>query len=109
MNDIIHEGKVPADWSDSIIVTLFKGKRYALELGLKLTDHVLKVIERVVEYVKQLTLIKCSLASAPVEAQQMQFLFSDTFKRSISRNTGNCIWHLSIWKRPSIKCTRVVS
>ena len=31
MNDIIHEGKVPADWSDSIIVTLFKGKRYALE------------------------------------------------------------------------------
>ena len=85
MNDIIHEGKVPADWSDSIIVTLFKGKRYALEPEqLSWTEHVLKVIERVVEYVKQLTLIKCSLASAPVEAQQMQFLFSDTFKRSIS-------------------------
>ena len=53
MNTIIREGKVPADWSDNIIVSLFKGKRDALDRnsyrGLKLTDHVLKVIERVVE------------------------------------------------------------
>ena len=27
MNAIICEGKIPADWSDSIIVSLFKGKR----------------------------------------------------------------------------------
>ena len=48
MNAIIREGKVPSDWSDSIIVSLFKGKRDSLDLnnyrGLKLTDHVLKVI-----------------------------------------------------------------
>ena len=41
------------DWSDSIIVSLLKGKGDALDQnnyrGLKLTDHVLKVIERVVE------------------------------------------------------------
>ena len=53
MNAIIREGKVPADWSNSIIVSLFKGKGDALDrnnyCGLKLTDHVLKVIERVVE------------------------------------------------------------
>ena len=54
MNAIISEEKVQADWSDSIIVSLFnKGKGDALDLnnyrGLKLTDHVLKVIERVVE------------------------------------------------------------
>ena len=53
MNAIILEGKVPADWSDSIIVSLFKEKGDALYQsnyrGLELTDHVLKVIERVVE------------------------------------------------------------
>ena len=36
-----------------------------------------------ISYVKQLTLMKCSLASAPVKAQQMQFLFLGNFKRSI--------------------------
>ena len=30
MNAIIREAKVPADWSDNIIVNLFKGKRDAL-------------------------------------------------------------------------------
>ena len=53
MNAIIRQGKVPANWSDSIIVSLFKRKGDALHqnnyCGLKLTDHVLKVIERVVE------------------------------------------------------------
>ena len=39
--------------------------------GLKLIDHVLKVIERVIEtYVTQLTLMKCRLAFAPVQIQQ---------------------------------------
>ena len=53
MNAIIYEDKVPADWSDNIIVSLFKGKGDALNrnsyLGLRLADHVLKVIERMVE------------------------------------------------------------
>ena len=40
----------------------------------------------------QLTLMKCSLVSALVTAQQMQFLFLDSFQRSISQNTGNCIY-----------------
>ena len=55
-NTIILERKVPEDWSGSITVSLFKEKdaldrsRYR---GLKLTDHVLKVIERVVRYIIQ--------------------------------------------------------
>ena len=53
MNDIICEGRVPADWSDSIIASLFKGKGDALDqnnyCGLKLTDHLLKIIESVIE------------------------------------------------------------
>ena len=56
MNAIILEGKVPADWSDSIIVNLFRGKGDVLDwsdyCGLKLTDHALKVFERVVENIR---------------------------------------------------------
>ena len=53
MSIIIRGGKVPANWRDSIIVSLIKGKGDALDWnnyqGLKLTYHVLKIIERVVE------------------------------------------------------------
>ena len=47
------EGKVPSDWDDSFIISLYKGKGEALERGnyrdLKLTDQVLKVVERIIE------------------------------------------------------------
>ena len=69
MNAIICDGKFPADWSDKIIVSLFKGKRDALDQnnyrGLKLTDHVLKDIERVVK----------SIIFETVNIDEMQFGF----------------------------------
>ena len=47
------EKKVPNEWNNSYIVSLFKGKGSALDRGnycsLKLTDQVLKVVERVIE------------------------------------------------------------
>ena len=53
MNAIILEGTVPADWTDSIIVSLLKVKGGALDrsnyCGLKLTDHALKDIEIVIQ------------------------------------------------------------
>ena len=53
MNAIMREVNVPADWIDSIIVSSFERKGDTLNRnnyhGLKLTDHVVKVIERVVE------------------------------------------------------------
>ena len=110
MNAIILEGKVPADWSDSIIVSLFKGKGDALDWsnyrGLKLTDHVLRLLKEWPKksYVTQLTLMKCSLASARSRYNKCNLLFLDSFKRIISQNAGNCIWYLLIWKRPSIEC-----
>ena len=52
MKSVIAEG-VPADWRDSIIVNLYKGKGDALDRGnyrgLKLTDHVMKLVEHVLE------------------------------------------------------------
>ena len=50
---IIREGKVPSDWEQSFIVCLYKGKGDALERGnyhgLKLTEQVMKVLERNVD------------------------------------------------------------
>ena len=50
---IIRDGKVPSDWEQSFIVCLYKGKRDALKRGnyrgLKLTEQVMKVLERIVD------------------------------------------------------------
>ena len=68
MNSIILEGKFPADWNDNI-VSFFKGKGDALDRsnyrGLKLTDHVPKVIARMVENIIRNT----------VNIDKMQFAF----------------------------------
>ena len=69
MNAIIRDEKVSEDWSDSIIVSLLKRKGGFLDWnkyqGLKLIDHVLKVIERVVEKIIRET----------VNIDEMQFGF----------------------------------
>ena len=53
INTIVKEGKVPEEWNNSYIVSLFKGKGSALDrgnlCGLKLIDQVLKAVERVIE------------------------------------------------------------
>ena len=50
---IIRDGKVPSDWEQSFIVCLYKGKGDALERGnyrgLKLTEQVMKILERIVD------------------------------------------------------------
>ena len=50
---IICDGKVPSDWEQSFIVCLYKGKGDALErgnyCGLKLTEQVMKILERIVD------------------------------------------------------------
>ena len=50
---MICDGKVPSDWEQSITVCLYKGKGDALErsnyCGLKLTQQVMKILERIVD------------------------------------------------------------
>ena len=50
---IIRDGKVPSDWEQSFIVCLYKGKGDALErgnyCGLKLTEQVMKILERIAD------------------------------------------------------------
>ena len=51
--DIIHLGKIPTEWEESIIISLYKGKGIALKWGnywgLKLLDQVMKDLEKVAE------------------------------------------------------------
>ena len=51
-NSIIRSGRVPQDWEESYIINLYKGKGDARERGnyrgLKLLDHGMKVVERVI-------------------------------------------------------------
>ena len=50
---IIRDGKVPSNWEQSFIVCLYKGKGDALDRsnyhGLKLTEQVMEVLERIVD------------------------------------------------------------
>ena len=50
---MVRNGVIPSDWEDSFIINIYKGKGDALERGnyrgLKLLDHVMKGIERVIE------------------------------------------------------------
>ena len=62
---IIRDGKVPSVWEQSFIVCLYKGKGDALERGnyrgLKLTEQVMKVLERIVDgLIRQLVSIEDS-------------------------------------------------
>ena len=51
-NEVVRSGVVPVDWR-SWMVNVYKGKGNALECssyrGIKLLEHVLKVLERVIE------------------------------------------------------------
>ena len=50
---IIRDGKLPSDWEQSFTVCFYKGKGDALERGIycgvKLTEQVMKVLERIVD------------------------------------------------------------
>ena len=52
-NSIVWENKMPSEWDDSFIFSVFKNKAEAVDRGnyrgLKLTEHVLNVVERIIE------------------------------------------------------------
>ena len=52
-NSSIRNNTMPNEWNDGIIISLRKGKGKTLDRrnyrGLKLTEHILKIIERIVE------------------------------------------------------------
>src|SRR6267154_1468222 len=69
-NKVVSSSEIPADWKRSWMVNVYKGKGNALECssyrGIKLLDHVLKVLERVIE----------ARVRKMVKLEEMQFGFS---------------------------------
>ena len=68
IEDIIHFGKSPTEWDESIIVSLYKGKCVTLEpgnyQGLKLLDQLMKALERVGRiFYNNYASVTCSLPS----------------------------------------------
>ena len=62
IGDIIFENRIPSEWQESHIVSVYKGKGDALNRsncrGLKLIDQAMKVLERIVEgFVRQRVVI----------------------------------------------------
>ena len=83
---IICDGKVPSDWKQSFIV--YKGKWDALERsnyrGLRLTEQVMKILERVVDgLIRHLGVSRRFPVWYVSETLQMQSLLSGSCKRSI--------------------------
>ena len=69
ITSVVTHGKIPEDWEKSFILNLYKGKGDALNRGnyrgLKLTEHVMKVMERIVdELIREL-----------INIDEMQFVF----------------------------------
>lgn len=70
INAVVREGQMPADWSKSWMINIYKGKGDAMECGsyrgIKLLEHAMKVFERVIE----------ARVRGRVQIDSMQFGFS---------------------------------
>ena len=57
IKSVVKHGKIPEDWEISFILNLYKGKGDALNRGnyrgLKLTEHVMKIMERIIDGIKR--------------------------------------------------------
>jgi len=53
INGIVKEGHIPSEWRDSVLIPLYKGKGDPLDCGsyrgVKLLEHAMKVVKRVIE------------------------------------------------------------
>ena len=107
-NDMVRNGVIPPDWEDSFISNIYKGKGDALERGnyrgLKLLDHVMKGMERVIEKIirERISIDTCNLVSCLAVAQLMHYSYSDSYKKNILLRIRNCTSHLLTLKRRSI-------
>ena len=91
-NDMVRNGVIPSDWEDSFIINIYKGKGDALERGnyrgLKLLDHVMKGIERVIE--KKRKVIWWAMRKLGIEeliVRFMQAMYNNTRSRVRVNNT----------------------
>ena len=87
INAIVKEGKVPEEFNNRYMVSLFKGKGSTLQRGncrgLKLTDHMLKLMERVTEKITRECIVidNMQFGFMPGRGQLMLSSLSDNFRK----------------------------
>ena len=100
-NDMVRNGVIPSDWEDSFIINIYKGKGDAQERGnyrgLKLLDHVMKGMERVIEKI-----IRERISIDDMEFGFMPGRGTDAIFILLLR-TRNCTSHLLTLKRRLIE------
>jgi len=95
-NEVVCSGVVSVDWKRSWMVNVYKGKGNALECssyrGIKLLEHVLKVLERVIEArIRKIVKIdELQFGFSPGKAPQMQSLLYVRSKKSSLGNRRSC-------------------
>ena len=77
---------IPTDWQESFILNLYKGKGDALERGnyhgLKLTDQVMKLLERVLDsFIREMV---------DIDAMQFGFVPGCAAPLMLSSSSANC-------------------
>ena len=88
VNLIIYEENIPEDWKDSLIINCYKGKGDASDRGnyrgLKLLEHVMKVLQRVPESLirSQVDINNMLFGFILGAVLQMQYTFSDKCRRN---------------------------
>ena len=99
-------GTIPSDWKNSFLINIYEWKGDALiegnYRGLKLLDHVMKGIERVITK-ERVFIIDMQLASCLNGEQLTQNSSSDSCKKNIWLRKGNCTSFFLTLKRHSIE------
>lgn len=92
INKIIKDGVVPKEWNESYIINLYKGKGDALDRGnfrgLKLTDQVLKIMERVIEVIirSQISIDSMQFGFMPGRTTDAIFVLRQLHEKHITKH-----------------------
>ena len=108
-NDMERNGTIPSDWENSFIIDIYNEKGDALirdnYRGLKLLDHVMKEIERVMEKIirERVFIDDIQFGFMPGRGKtDTKFVFRQ-LQENIWLGTGNCTLPLLTLKRHSIE------
>ena len=110
-NAVVKDGKILKDWSRSWMVNVYKGKGDALACGsyrgIKLLDHAMKVLERVIEMrVRKIVKIDSMKFGFMAGRSTTDAIFSPSVncRRNIWQRIRNYGWLLWIWRKHLIGC-----
>ena len=115
IKDITRFGKIPTEWEESMISSLYKGKGVALERGnyrgLKLLDKVMKILKRVDENFlrQQMRIDDMQFGFMPRRSTTAPHSLYTSYNENSMPSARHGTWPLSNWKRHSTVYKGVLS